>query len=116
MIQITPQHQLFLYLYPLDFRKGMDGLIGVCRQKTKMDPFSGTVFIFHNHKGNALKLLVYDGTGFWLAQKRFSQGKLKFWPTHKNQPICATTLMVMLNQGQPGEMQSSWKAVASSAL
>jgi hypothetical protein len=95
MIQITPQHQLFLYLHPLDFRKGMDGLIGICRQKIKMDPFSGTVFIFRN---------------------RFSQGKLKFWPTQENQPICATTLMVMLNQGQPGEMQSSWKAVASSAL
>jgi len=82
MIQITPQHQLFLYLHPIDFRKGMDGLIGVCCQKTKMAPFSGTVFIFRNHKSNALKLLVYDGTGFWLTQ-----GNLNFGPPTKINPF-----------------------------
>ena len=75
MIQITTQHRLFIHINPIDFRKGIDALIGLCRSKCHQDPCSGTIFVFRNHTGNTVKLLSYDGTGFWLMQKRFSQGK-----------------------------------------
>lgn len=116
MIQITTQHRLFIHINPIDFRKGIDALIGLCRSKCQQDPCSGTIFVFRNHTGNTVKLLSYDGTGFWLMQKRFSQGKLRYWPTNTKEPVCATTLMVILHQGQPGSMQSSWKHLPSSAL
>lgn len=115
MIQLTPQHQLFVWVLPIDFRKGLDGLIGHCRSKLNQSPFSGTVFAFRNKKGTAVKLLTYDGTGFWLMHKRFSQGVLKYWPKTQGEKICATTLMVVLNQGQPGVMQPSWRELPSSS-
>ena len=99
MIQLTPQHHIFAWIEPIDFRKGSDSLIGYCRGKLAQNPFSGAIFAFRNNKGNAVKLLVYDGTGFWLMHKRFSQGLLKYWPKNVDTKLCATTLLVILNQG-----------------
>ncbi len=76
MLQITPQHRLLLATEPVDFRKGIDGLKAICRQQLCDDPFSGTIFAFCNKTKTSVKLLVYDATGFWLCQKRFSKGKL----------------------------------------
>jgi transposase len=115
MIQLTAQHQLFVLVPALDFRVGIDGLVGYCRSKLNQSPFSGTVFAFRNKKGTAIKLLIYDGTGFWLLHKRFSQGVLKYWPKTQNEKICATTLMVILNQGQPGDMSPSWRELPGSS-
>ncbi len=114
MIQITPQHHIFIHIEPLDFRKGIDGLIGYCQSKLLQDPFSGTIFGFRNTRGTAVKILVYDGTGFWLMHKRFSRGALRFWPSTANAKICATTFIVMLNQGQPGQLSSAWRTLPSS--
>jgi len=58
------------------------GLAAICRQKLEMDPFSGTLFLFRNRARNALKILVYDGQGFWLCTKRLSRGKFHWWPKH----------------------------------
>jgi transposase len=115
MIQLTAQHQLFVWVYPLDFRKGLDGLIGHCRSKLNQNPFSGAVFAFRNKKGTAIKLLTFDGTGFWLMHKRFSQGVLQYWPKTIDEKISAIALMVILNQGQPGEMQPSWRELPGSS-
>lgn len=115
MMQITPQHRLFVQTTPIDFRKGMDALVGLCRCQLQQNPFSGIIFAFRNRKGTAVKLLTYDGTGFWLMQKRFSKGTLRYWPKGSDETICATSLMVILHQGQPGAMQSSWRALPSSA-
>jgi len=75
MIQVTPQMRILLAVNPVDFRKGIDGLAGVCRQALLSDPFSGHVFIFRNKKASAIKVLMYDGQGFWLCQKRLSKGR-----------------------------------------
>lgn len=80
MIQITPQMRIMLAVEPVDFRKGIDGLAAVCRKLLKQNPFSGYVFVFRNKPGTALKILIYDGQGFWLCQKRLSQGRFKWWP------------------------------------
>ena len=59
MIQLTPHIHIFLAVAPVDFRKGIDGLAGVCRSILKSDPFSGYVFIFRNKKATAIKILMY---------------------------------------------------------
>jgi transposase len=112
MIQITQQHHLHIRVEPIDFRKGIDALVGLCRQSS---PYSGAVFAFRNKSGIAVKLLVYDGTGFWLCTKRFSQGKLRYWPKSCGEHVCATTMAVILNQGQPAAMSPSWRSLPSSA-
>jgi transposase len=114
MIQITTMHPLHLRVEPVDFRKGIDALVGLCRQSIG-SPFSGTVFAFRNKSAIAVKLLVYDGTGFWLCTKRFSQGKLCYWPKSCDERICATTMAIILNQGEPATMRPSWHSLPSSA-
>ena len=68
MIQITPQMRLLLAVEPVDFRKGIDGLVQVCRQRLNTDPMTGALFVFANRRRRALKILMYDGQGFWLCQ------------------------------------------------
>ena len=80
MIQVTPQMRLLVAVEPADFRKGIDGLARVYREALAADPFSGTVFVFRNRRGIAIKLLAYDGQGFWLCQKRLSAGRFRYWP------------------------------------
>ena len=60
MIQISPQMRILVAVKPVDFRKGIDGLAGICRSVLKSDPFSGYVFVFRNRRGTAIKILVYD--------------------------------------------------------
>lgn len=103
MLQITAQHRLCFAVEPVDFRKGIDGLAAVCRQHLQSDPFEGSFFIFRNRRGTAVKLLIYDGNGFWLCQKRFSSGKINWWPDSQAQAstVRAVELLIMLAQGKP---------------
>jgi len=98
MLQITPQHRLLLAVDPIDFRKGICGLKAACQQNLLCDPFSGTIFAFANRARTSVKLLVYDASGFWLCQKRFSQGKLAWWPSDKTNTVTlrASELQILL--------------------
>ena len=66
MLQLTPQMSIYLAVQPIDFRRGIDGLASVCRRTLNTDPFLGGLFVFRNRKRTALKILIYDGQGFWL--------------------------------------------------
>jgi transposase len=78
MIQITPHMKIMVGVEPVDFRKGIDGLCAVCRQRLKSEPFSGVVFVFINKSRTALRILTYDGQGYWLCHKRLSQGRFNW--------------------------------------
>lgn len=80
MIQISPQMKILVAVEPVDLRKGIDGLAAVCREKLERDPFSGCLFVFRSRRATAIKLLCYDGQGFWVAQKRLSKGRFVWWP------------------------------------
>ena len=70
VIQITPQMRILLAVEPVDFRRGIDGLAAVCRATLGVDPLAGALFVFRSRSCKALKLLMYDGQGFWLCQNR----------------------------------------------
>ncbi|MFA6046846.1 MAG: IS66 family insertion sequence element accessory protein TnpB, partial [Phycisphaerales bacterium] len=70
MIQLTPQMRIVVAIAPADFRRGIDGLARLCKEVLKQDPFAGWVFVFRNQRATAVKILVYDGQGFWLCHKR----------------------------------------------
>ncbi|MGH9888487.1 MAG: IS66 family insertion sequence element accessory protein TnpB, partial [bacterium] len=72
--------RLLVAVEPADFRRGIDGLVRTCREALGADPFSGAVFVFRNRRATAIKLLTYDGQGFWLCQKRLSTGRFRYWP------------------------------------
>jgi transposase len=52
----------------IDGRKGIDALAQLCREKLQEDPFSGCLFVFRTRNAAAIKILAYDGQGFWIAQ------------------------------------------------
>jgi transposase len=103
MLQITPHHRLRLAVKPADFRRGIDGLAALCRQSLNEDPFNGTIFIFTNRSKKAVKILVFDGNGFWLCAKRFSRGRLAWWPTQNLATLSLnpSQLHILLAQGNP---------------
>jgi transposase len=74
MIQTSPTMRILVAVSPVDFRKGIDGLAGICRQQLQRDPMNGWAFVFRNRRGTAVKILLYDGQGFWLCQKRLEAG------------------------------------------
>ena len=81
MIQITPQMRILVAVEAVDGRKGIDSLARLCQEKLQADPFSGCLFVFRSRRSTSIRVLVYDGQGFWLAQKRLSQGKFVWWPS-----------------------------------
>jgi|SRR5262245_23760537 len=103
MLQITPQMKILVAVAPVDFRRGIDGLARVCQDTLEQDPFAGVVFIFRNRKATALKVLMYDGQGFWLCHKRLSQGRFRWWPSAEGatQRLAAHQLLVLLAAGNP---------------
>ena len=69
MIQLTPHVHVLVAVEPADFRCGIDGLVRLCRERLDAGLFSGAVCVFRNRRRTAVKLVVYDGQGFWLARK-----------------------------------------------
>ena len=102
MLQLTAQTRVLVAIEPADFRKGIDGLARMCRDALSSDPFSGTVFVFRNRRGTAIKVLAYDGQGFWLCQKRLSRGRFGHWPGGRGEvshELLAHQLQVLLAGG-----------------
>jgi transposase len=116
MIQITPQMRVLVAVEPADFRRGIDGLAQLCRSALGGDPFSGTVFVFRNRRATAIKVLVYDGQGFWLCHKRFSRGHVRYWPASAEEAVTslqAHELVVLLRGGDPRGTRAApdWRRV-----
>ena len=118
MIQITPHMRILVAVEPVDFRRGIDGLARLCREELQSDPFDGCVFVFRNRRGQAIRLLIYDGQGFWLCYKRLSKGRFRFWPqgTDGGARLEAHQLQLLLAGGDPGATQSvppPWRRLSS---
>jgi len=117
VIQIVPHLKVLVAYEAVDFRKGIDSLAGLCRQQFAQDPFSGTLFVFRNRAATALKLLVYDGQGFWLCQKRLSKGHLQWWPRETGgllQRLPAEQLLVLIYNGYPpsAALAEPWRRIS----
>jgi len=119
MIQITPHMRILVAVEPIDFRCGIDGLVGACRHRLEADPFSGALFVFGNRARTAIKILVYDGQGFWLCQKRLSSGRFAFWPDGEkpSRALEACELQLLLMGGDPARANAApaWRRLSLAA-
>jgi len=116
VIQITPHMRVLVAVESVDFRKGIDGLARLAKETLRTDPFSGCLFVYRNRRGTSVKLLVFDGQGFWLCQKRLSAGRFRWWPTSSNGGglvLEAHQIQLLLYNGDPTmtQAQPAWRRV-----
>jgi transposase len=72
--------RVFAYPAPVDLRKGYDGLYGLVQTGLKCDPMSGDLYLFVNEARKLCKVLVWDGSGLCIFQKRLARGTFaKLW-------------------------------------
>ncbi len=76
---ITNPAAIWLAVSPVDMRRGIDGLSMLVQQAWGHAPCSGSAFVFRNRSGNRIKVVVWDGTGVWLCQRRLHKGRF-IWP------------------------------------
>jgi transposase len=115
VIQIAPQIRILVAVEAIDGRKGIDAIAQLCREKLNADPFSGYLFIFRSRSGTAIRILQYDGQGFWLAQKRLSQGQFMWWPSGKepSRVLQANQALLLLAAANPEiEAAPVWRKVS----
>jgi transposase len=75
--------------------------------------------VFRNRRSTAVKVLTYDGQGFWLCQKRLSEGRFRWWPAGADQraaKLAAHELQVLLSAGDPSGTKAApeWRSVGPS--
>jgi len=114
LIQITPQMRILVAVESVDFRRGIDGLAQVCREVLGADPFSGTVFVFRGRSGTSIRLLMFDGQGYWLCMKRLSKGRFRWWPPKAGSAsarLMAHELQVLICGGDPhgAKVPAAWR-------
>ena len=79
MLTLAPGVRVFVAPGPTDMRKSFTGLAALAKHVLQEDPLSGHLFAFCNRRRNLLKVLYWDGTGFWVLAKRLERGTFA-WP------------------------------------
>ncbi len=75
MFDSNQPRRILAWRQPVDMRKSFDGLVGLVRDAMIENPLSGSLFVFVNRRGNYLKLVYWDRTGFALFAKRLDRGR-----------------------------------------
>jgi transposase len=118
MIQVPPNAAIVVMHEPINFRTGIDGVAAIARLVLERDPMDGALFVFRNRRGHMLRVLCFDGSGFWLCTKRLSKGCFSGWPTgdgtSRCSPLLARELQVLIWGGDPARVvfPDLWRKVA----
>ncbi|MGJ3495506.1 IS66 family insertion sequence element accessory protein TnpB [Piscirickettsia salmonis] len=72
------QNKIWFYQQPVNFNKQINGLSMLVADQLDENPTSGQLFIFRNKRADKIRLLYWEGDGFWLFYKRLSKSKFKF--------------------------------------
>jgi transposase len=79
MLTVSPAVRIYVATGATDLRRSIDGLSALVRQQLQLDPVSGHLFLFRNRRGDRLKILLWDQSGFWVLYKRLERGTFA-WP------------------------------------
>ena len=82
MLTLPPAVRVFVAVEPVDIRKAFDGLSAAVREILRENPLSGHLFVFRNRRGDRLKILFWDRSGYCLFYKRLERGTFQL-------PACA---------------------------
>jgi transposase len=89
--------RILAYSEPVDLRKSIDGLVGVVKSLLEEDPLSGSLFVFVNRRGNYLKLVGWDRTGWCLFAKRLERGRFRLPAAGGKQELSVQVFQLLLD-------------------
>lgn len=78
MLMIPSSIRIYLARDPADMRCSFDGLMGRVSAVLEADPFSGHLFVFRSRRGDRVKILFWDRSGFCLWYKRLEKSTFRF--------------------------------------
>jgi transposase len=79
VLTLSPAVRVYVATGTTDLRRSIDGLAALVRERFDLDPLSGHLFLFRNRRGDRLKILVWDRSGFWVLYKSLEEGTFA-WP------------------------------------
>ena len=82
--------RVYLHRAPIDMRKQMDGLAILAKEAMRLDPFSGSLFVFVNRRHNKLKMLIWERNGFIVWYKRLERDRFA-WPKRADEAVLSLT-------------------------
>ena len=82
--------RVYLACGKTDMRKSINGLSAIVESSFKLDPFDNALFVFCNRNRDRVKILEWDGDGFWLYFKRLEKGHFR-WPAVGNEATMTLT-------------------------
>jgi len=101
--------KVFLASHPVDFRRGIDGLVALVRDAGS-DPFDGALYVFRAKRADRIKIVWWDGSGVCLYLKRLEKAKF-CWPRigHHRVQMNPAQLMALVDG-------MDWKRVRTMAV
>ena len=97
MLNLPPSVRAFISTGPADMRRSFDGLAAMTEQILAQDTFSGHLFVFRNKRGDRVKILYWDRSGYCLWYKRLEQGTFRFPERHeRSTEVDAAELSLLL--------------------
>ena len=90
MLNLTGK-RVFLACGKTDMRKSINGLATMVESGFSLDPFDGALFVFCNRARDRIKILEWDGDGFWLHFKRLEKGRFGSWPAAGDETVMTLT-------------------------
>lgn len=92
--------RIWLAFEAVDMRLSFDGLAARVQHGLRRNPFGGECFVFRGKSGEKLKMLVFDGVGFWIHYRRLEKGSFVWPPVNERGMIELTQAqLAVLTQG-----------------
>lgn len=102
MLTFNGNLKVYVALEPCDMRKSFHGLSAIARNHLGLDPLGGAAFLFINRARTLIKILYFDGTGYWVVAKRLEKGRFS-WPRDigggRRKLVLKPTALAMLTDG-----------------
>lgn len=89
MIALAGGVKVVVATTPIDFRRGMNGLVALVANALATDPYCGDVFVFRPRRGDRLRLIFWDGSGMVLVTKWLECGRFT-WPAVQSGAMALT--------------------------
>ena len=89
--------RILAYSEPVDMRKSFNGLVALVQNVLLEDPLSGCLFVFFNRRGNYMKLVTWDRTGYCLFAKRLEKGRFRLPSGDTKQEISERAFRLILD-------------------